>query len=230
MKATENTRWRVPVFTLVFLLAFGAGLIPAGCRLDSGSGPSSAVTGTIPDVPLDVTATALETNVKLSWSSVTGADGYYVYRSLRDAGSYSREGNTSSTSYESTGLSKGTTYYYRVSAWNNAGEGSYSLSASATTVPTTPTGVSAATVSSSSIRVTWSPVSGATGYRVFSSTSYNGSYGLLGSTSSATYTNTRLSADTAYYYKVSAWNSAGESPLSSYVWDTTLPELIPGEE
>jgi uncharacterized protein (TIGR02145 family) len=48
--------------------------------------------------------------------------------------------NTSATSFTNTGLSSGTTYYYKVSAYNNGGESSQSSYGSATTAGTSTTG------------------------------------------------------------------------------------------
>jgi uncharacterized protein (TIGR02145 family) len=87
-----------------------------------------------PNIPSGVTANAAaSSSITLSWNSVTGAIGYYVYRSTSASGTYSYVTSTSSTSYINTGLLSGTTYYYKVSAYNGAGESSLSSYASATT-------------------------------------------------------------------------------------------------
>lgn len=77
-----------------------------------------------------------------------------------------------------------------------------------------PTGVNA-TQSGTSINITWNSVSGASSYKVYRSSSSSGTYSLLESTSSTSYTdNSPLSGYN--YYKVSAVNSTGESTQSSY--------------
>ena len=87
--------------------------------------------------------------------------------------------------------------------------------------PSAPTGVSANATSSSSITISWNAVSGATSYTVYRSSSSNGSYSSVGTTSSTSFTNTGLSANTTYYYKVTAANSYGTSGYSSTVSATT---------
>ena len=222
MKVTKKTRRGAVVLTLVFVLAFGIILIYAGCRLDSGSGPSSSPSGTRPGTP-HVTAalSSTKTSINVSWSSVSGAEGYYVYRSLDVSGSPSRVETTSYTSYTDTMLSAGTTYYYTVSAWNNAGVGNSSSPAWVTIVPAVPGNVTANAISAVSIRVTWDSVYGATGYNVYRSTDYPGSYSLAGSALSTAYTDIDLSPDTTYYYTVSAYNIGGESNQSTSDWATT---------
>jgi fibronectin type 3 domain-containing protein len=85
-------------------------------------------------------------------------------------------------------------------------------------MPAAPSGVSASAVSSSSISVTWTAVPGAASYQIYRSTSADYGYTRIGISTSSSYTNTGLSSNITYYYKVSAVNSAGlESPESSSV-------------
>jgi fibronectin type 3 domain-containing protein len=106
-----------------------------------GEGPRSIVASATtdsdaPTAPSGITASALSSsNISVSWDWVSGADGYTVYRSTSSSGTYSYVGGTYDTYYTDTyGLSPGTTYYYRVSAYNNSyGEGSQSSSYGAAT-------------------------------------------------------------------------------------------------
>ena len=52
---------------------------------------------------------------KISWSKVTGADKYYVYRSTNGK-DYTILIKTTKTSVTNTGAKKGTKYYYKVKA------------------------------------------------------------------------------------------------------------------
>jgi len=171
-------------------------------------------------------------SIKMDWYSVTGATGYYVYRSSSADGTYIKVETTASTSYTDTGLSANTIYYYKVSAYNSAGESSMSsydyatTSASSSggggTVPSAPTGVTATALSSSSINVSWSQVSNATSYDVYYEIGSSTTKNFAGNTTSTSYTHTGLTASTTYYYYIKAKNSAGSSDYSLIKSVTTL--------
>ncbi|NBM19164.1 chitinase [Streptomyces sp. GC420] len=86
------------------------------------------------------------------------------------------------------------------------------------TVPTAPAGLAAGPVTSSSVSLSWSPVTGATGYNVYR----DGSKVLAVSGTSATVTG--LAASSSYGFQVTATNSAGESPKSATVTATTAKD------
>ncbi|MFE1879609.1 chitinase [Streptomyces diastatochromogenes] len=85
----------------------------------------------------------------------------------------------------------------------------------APTVPAAPTGLSVSGTTSSSVSLSWSAVSGATGYNVYR----NGTKVTAVTGTSATVTG--LSASTSYSFQVTATNSAGESAKSATVTGTT---------
>jgi fibronectin type 3 domain-containing protein len=93
--------------------------------------PTSGVT--VPSAPTGVTATAGTNQVSLSWTASSGATSYNVYRSTSSGG----EGSTAyasgltGTSYTDTGVTAGTTYYYKVAAANSAGTSAQSAEVSA---------------------------------------------------------------------------------------------------
>ena len=62
----------------------------------------------------------------------------------------------------------------------------------------------------SSAKLSWSAAEHATGYEIYRSTSKNGTYKLLTRVSSASYTNTKLTTGTQYYYKVRAYCMVGQ--------------------
>jgi hypothetical protein len=189
----------------------------------------ATTSGSAPSTPTGVTTTASSSSITVSWSSVSGATGYYVYRSTSSSGSYSYRGDLTSTSYTDTGLSANTTYYYKVSAYNSygtSGQSNYAYATTTGSAPNTPTGITSV-ASSSSITISWSSVSGATEYYIYRATSSSGSYSYRGYSTSTSYTDTGLSANTTYYYKVSAYNAYGESAQSSYVYETTWSSTSP---
>ncbi len=159
----------------------------------------------------------------LTWNAVEGAPSYRIYRSTSKGSGYSLLGTVTATSYTNTGAKAGTTYYYRVKACNDAGLSPYSniVSGKVKTVaqqkPSAPVVKIGHSAASGKPMLTWNAVSGATSYKVYRATSQNGTYSLLGTVTTTSYTNTGAKAGTTYYYKVKAVNSAGESAYSNVV-------------
>src|SRR5207247_6100535 len=86
-----------------------------------------------------VTATAGNGQVTLSWSASSGATSYNVKRSTTRGGPYTTIASPTTTSYMDMGLTNGTTYYYVASAVNSGGESANSSQVSAApTAGTTP--------------------------------------------------------------------------------------------
>jgi len=109
-----------------------------GGGFSGGKGPGGDSSGsepkTKPVTPTGVTASAQSSNsIKISWPAVSGASGYYVYKSTNANGQYNKSGTVTDTSYTDTGLNPNTTYYYKVSAYNSIGESSQSANVSAKT-------------------------------------------------------------------------------------------------
>jgi len=95
----------------------------------------SSGTGGTPPAPTNLTATAISSSqINLSWTGSTGATSYNVLDSTTNGGPYSEVATgVTSTSYSSTGLSAGTTYYYVVQAVNSSGTSGNSNQAAGTT-------------------------------------------------------------------------------------------------
>ena len=160
--------------------------------------------------------TATSNSIAMTWTAVSGATGYYVYRSTSSSGSFPRVGTVTSASYTDTGLTASTTYYYIVAAYNaNVPRGAESATVNKITVPT---GLSVIYGTGDDIR--WNQMTGASGYRVYRSTSSTGTYSLLGTANQTwPYYDDSVTSGT-YYYKVSAYNASGESEQSTFVSKT----------
>ena len=170
----------------------------------------------------------------LTWNAVEGATSYRIYRSTSRGSGYSLLGTTTAPSYTNTGAKAGMTYYYRVKAVNDAGLSPYSNIVSGqvksvTPKPSAPVVKIGHSAASGKPMLTWNAVSGATSYKVYRATSQKGTYSLLGTVTTTSYTNTGAKAGVTYYYKVKAVNSAGESAYSNTVsGKTTVTTLTMG--
>ncbi len=159
----------------------------------------------------------------LSWSEVYGAVGYEVYqRSASTAyGAAVTTVSGSVYSYDVTGLSNGTTYYFVVKAVDL--EGSRVASNEVSAIPQAPSPgapvLQPAVAGNAQVSLTWSPVDGSTGYQIFNSVN-SGTYGAAVTTVSSSvysYDVTGLSNGTTYYLVVKAINPGGSSASSNEV-------------
>jgi hypothetical protein len=100
--------------------------ITAKYTASSSSSSSSSSNGSSSSKLSKVTlksATAGKKQVKLSWKKVSGATGYYVYRSTSKSGKYTKIATIkkgSTVTYTNKNLKSKQTYYYKVIAYKTA--------------------------------------------------------------------------------------------------------------
>jgi fibronectin type 3 domain-containing protein len=192
----------------------------------------------IPNPPSALTVgNATHNSLTLNWSDNSDNEtGFRIYRATSQNGTYTQIASTSATSYTNTGLSSEATYWYKVSAYNDAGESAQTAPESGTTesapitLPNAPTGLSVGGATDSSLTLSWTDNSNnETGFRIYRSGSQSGTYTQIATTSATSYTNAGLSSETTYWYKVSAYNDAGESAQTAPASGTTLapPVVLP---
>lgn len=183
-------------------------------------------TSTSINAPTDLTATSVNTSrIDLSWAdNADNETGYQVQRSSNGS-TWSTIADAlpaDSTTYSDVSAAAGSTYYYRVRAFNDSTNSDYSNQATATTVPVAPSNLVGNATSSTRVNLTWGNVSGETGYRV--ERSLNGStWSQIGTTglNVTTYADTTVSPGATYQYRVKAVNGGGTSASSNVVSVTT---------
>ena len=149
----------------------------------------------------------------LKWNAVSGAAKYEVYRSYSCDGSYTKYSTTTGTAYtNSSYLTSGATYYYKVRALDaNGNAGPYSAVVSVTcrlklTAPT----VTGGTDAQGRPTLKWNAVTGAAKYEVYRARSKDGDYIKYSTVTGTSYTNTSyIESGNTYYYKVRALGSDG---------------------
>lgn len=187
-------------------------------------------TNTPPAAPTGLGATGGNLVEGLNWTQSTspGITGNNVYRSTSGSGGpYNLLANLGAvTSYSDTAVSAGSTYYYSVTAVSADGESALSAYAGATTIPPTPTGLTA-TAGNAQVALSWSAATGAASYNVKRAIASGGPYTTLTNVSTASFTDTTAVNGTTYYYVVSALNGSGESANSSQVSATPSAPQLP---
>ena len=90
-----------------------------------------------PETPSNLTAIAVSSSqINLNWTDTSANEtGFKIERKTGASGTYSQIATAGAnvTTYSDTGLTSNTTYYYRVRAYNTAGDSGYSNEANATT-------------------------------------------------------------------------------------------------
>jgi len=195
----------------------------------------------LPTAPDNLTATAASSSqINLAWADRSSNEtGFGIDRATNAAftnGLASFNVNANVTTYADTGLAPATTYYYRVRAFNASGASGYSNTASATTpsqAPAAPDNLNATALSSSQVNLAWNDRSSdETGFTIDRATNASFTSGLASfnvGTNVTTYADTGLTPATTYYYRVRAFNAAGQSGNSNTASATTFPQSSPGD-
>lgn len=186
---------------------------------------------TIKAPELSVPKSVSGAKIRISWSAVSRATGYQIYRSTTENGGYSRIATITSGKtvvYDDAPPKANTTYYYKVRSVNkNNGKTGYSefsapVSGKSLAVPKLSNIIKNA---DGSLKISWNKISGATKYRIYRRVGSSGKYTKLAEVKSSIriYNDTDVISGTTYYYKVIAYNSvngitgtSGSSAVKSY--------------
>ena len=177
------------------------------------------VKGTFDEPKLSSVSNAAK-GVTVKWGKVSGAAKYRVLRKT-GSGSWTKVGNTTSTSYTDTTAKSGTTYTYTVRCISSDGKtytSSYNTTGKSIKYLSRPK-VSSASNTSTGVTVKWGKVTGASGYYVYRKTS-SGSYSKIAtikSGSTVSYKDTAVKAKngTKYIYMVKAYSGKTVSSAAS---------------
>ena len=171
-------------------------------------------------IPTGLKATSTSySSINVNWSIVTGASGYVIYRALSSTGAYTSMSDTTKITYQSTGLTTNNTYYYKVRSYKMVGKvkvySGYSAIISSKPILLAPASVKVASYLYNSINVKWGSIAGASKYEVYRATSSVGLYTLVSTTTAISYTNSGLTSNSIYYYKVRAYRLIGKVKVYS---------------
>ena len=204
-------------------------------RAVSGSGRSGYRKGTavkvVPSTPkVSSTVGKSTTSVAVTWNKISGANGYYLYRSTKKTSGWSRIAtikSQSTVSYTDKNCKSGTVYYYTVRAYRKVGstnvQSSYvKTSKAGIPLPATPKLKSAKSADYNSVKLTWGTVTGATSYKIYRKYGSTGwkLKATVNSGTTSTYTDKACTTGTPYTYTVRAVQTA-DSVTSTGKYNTT---------
>lgn len=184
------------------------------------SSGSSVNTVTVPsDVTSLTTSNLLSTSLAVNWFTSTGATSYDVYNGA------TLLGNTTSNTYNVSGLAPNTQYTFKVIAKNSSGAsvGVTTIATTSTTTVNPVTSLSAGTATINTIPVTWVvSTSTITNQEVaYSTDGTNYSNPVTISSSATSYTVTGLSAGTNYTIRVVAIDASANRSVPTTVQKAT---------
>jgi uncharacterized lipoprotein YddW (UPF0748 family)/chitodextrinase len=200
--------------------------------IDNESVKSNTATVTTPDsqaptVPTNLSATAVsETQVNLAWTASTDNVEVTGYKIFRDGVQID---TSASNSYSDTTCTVGHTYSYTVSAYDAAAnESAQSDADSASTLdvtpPTVPTGLQGVAMSGTRIDLSWTASTdnvAVTSYNIYRDGVF------LGSSATASYSDTTCASVHTYSYRVSACDAVPNESAQCTAVNVTTPDSIP---
>ncbi|MBI3044835.1 MAG: fibronectin type III domain-containing protein [Betaproteobacteria bacterium] len=222
---------------------FGGTIVGWGQNTDGQTGGAAGLNldGTVPSTPTGLAANAVSgSQINLAWNTTLDntylsnggvSSGVTAYQVFRD-GVFRATVTAPTVSFSDTGLTNGTTYAYRITACDVAGNcsaqtGTVNATTLDTAAPTTPTGLTATPVSETQINLAWNASTdnvGVSNYRVYRA----GVQIATVNSPTVSYSNTGLTAGTTYSYTVSACDAAGNcSGQSAIASTTTLDTTAP---
>jgi hypothetical protein len=192
-----------------------------------GGGGGGAVTLSTPTL----TATAASSSqINLSWTNVSNESSYKLEWSANGSTGWTQIGGTiaaNTTTYNHTGLTSSTAYYYRVSAIGNGttyltsgfGTANATTAAPGATQLSTPGSFAASVISSTQINLSWTDVANESSYMLEWSPNGSSGWTQIGGTiaaGSTSYNHTGLTASTLYYYRLKAVGNGTTYTDSNY--------------
>jgi chitinase len=203
-----------------------AGNRSAIASISAATSSCSGSDATKPTTPANLAA-QVQTGPKvaLSWTASTdnvGVAGYRVYRGGTEIGT------STTASYTDSSVTAGSSYTYTVRAYDAAGNLSDPSNAASATIPTpgdttkptTPANLAAQVQAGPTVALSWTASTdnvGVAGYRV-----YRGGTE-IGTSTTASYTDSSVAAGSSYTYTVRAYDAAGNLSDLSNVASATIP-------
>ena len=147
-------------------------------------------------------------SIEVKWNQVEGATGYKVYRATSKKGTYKLVKTTTDLNYIDNNVTISKTYYYKVKSYIKTTK---TYDSYYSNIISSYSRVSAPAISANKLyyrynKIIWDKVPYATGYKIYRSTTENGTYTSLGYTKKLYYYD-KTSKTSTYYYKIKAYRT-----------------------
>jgi len=168
-------------------------------------------------------------NICLAWNKVNGSSGYNIYRSDTSTGIYTKVNTIviNELIFNDASVLPDATYYYKISTINNDIESEYSTYISISTLSSIPVNLRSISSTTILLNLAWNEIKGASGYNLYRSNTLDGIYLKVNEhiLTNSTYSDTNVTPDTTYFYKVSSINNSAESTYSTPLSVSTLSSI-----
>lgn len=185
----------------------------------------SGEANTIPAVSAAPTAFG---TVELQWKPIPSTTQYHIYRATKKSGTYKKVATVTDAHHIDSTTKVGSTYYYYVVSESTKGTLSDpSNKVSAKTAKVTPVVTASNVVKTGKIQLTWDAIPGAVKYEIYRATKKDGTYKLMYTAKSNTYTNSSATPSKYYYYQVVAVAADGTTTNPSDIVGRTCDVAQP---
>lgn len=170
--------------------------------------------------PTDVTTISRSYNsIKVSWSKVSGAKSYEVYRSTSKNSGYKKVATVTKKYYIDKNLKTNVKYYYKVKAVRGKNSSSYSKTMNVKAVPAATASIQITSQDYNTLQIKWKKVAGADKYALYRSTKENSGFKKIATVTTTTHIDSKVKGGIKYYYKVVPYRgkAAGKERIESGV-------------
>ncbi|MCQ4795324.1 SH3 domain-containing protein [Anaerofustis stercorihominis] len=159
-----------------------------------------------------------DSKIKMSWTKISNADGYIIYRYNPTSKKYEQIKNIKNnvtTTWTNTKLKSATTYYYKIRSYTLENEkynyGKMSEQLKVTTDPKKVKTLKVTTSTTKKINLSWSKITGASGYRLYKYSPKKKRYVHYKTLKTNKYQDKKVSKNKTYKYKVRAYRTLNGS-------------------
>ena len=170
---------------------------------------------------------ANENTLLVSYNDPDNTEEFEIYRSTNKKKNFKKIATVTTTSYVDTGLTYGTTYYYKVKAINTLNNKTSSV-VSGKTIPNKVENLRVDSIGSTNVKLSYDKVN-VNGYEVYYGTSAKkmSKATTISNSNTLTYNKTKLKSNTTYYFKVKAYKKVGRKKIYGSFSDTVKVRTAP---